>query len=666
MSYSIRYYINYFSKYTKGTVYIDKWNNIDASESLTLLKDGITINTTFDDWNSPILGQSAQLDILNDKTDFFELLPLLSSEEREYKVRIVQTYPSTKYLFSGFLNSDVVEQTYLNNQAIRLAASNYIKKAEYVNPTFVNTIQKKTFIDIISEILSMTGNDSSIRVNMDICPSGGSIGTTKTALNLCALNTELFWKNNVERDNGLDILNKILTSFDSYIYWYDNNWYIERYEDLCKYPQHFVTYQPDLSYGYSNTGTNVSVSDTSLNIFSNNQLEKSPLISIIPGLNKIEIRLNSKDVMNFTLDSFGDAIGVEYVPSSIYPDFKQINYYKSSTYNFPGYDPFYFSSSDGYHIDEPYSVINSGMRRRGWPSFGGLIYYEKSSIATKFKITVDSSSITQNININWKYIPISVGSSPVNSYDYRLNWFLRNSPGDYFICYDSVGHHWQRISTSDPSIYTQFIDITGINLESGTNLTKVSTNINITDPSIIGCENDQEFIFGILIEKYSVTGINTYNNAPLLAAYGDIEITTSGQTPQNNLITGTVNTKFLNKKNIDLHLYDINNLNYTNGIYTGADYSNRTTLWYDNESNYLSLVDRLLKNKFQLYNKSRQSISSTIQSTNYLKPLSAWYDLNQIDKKYVLVSYSYYLTKNQYKCVWNEYDNDISINLKDA
>ena len=126
MAYNLRYYVPWSSKETQGYVYIYQLDSTDASESLTLIKDGISINTTFTDWNEPILQQNAQITILNDKSDFFELLPLLEAEEREYKVQIVEIDPSTHVYFEGYLNSDVVEQTYLKKSPIRLVASNYM------------------------------------------------------------------------------------------------------------------------------------------------------------------------------------------------------------------------------------------------------------------------------------------------------------------------------------------------------------------------------------------------------------------------------------------------------------------------------------------------------------------------------------------------------------
>jgi hypothetical protein len=193
----------------------------------------------------------------------------------------------------------------------------------------------------------------------------------------------------------------------------------------------------------------------------------------------------------------------------------------------------------------------------------------------------------------------------------------------------------------------------------------VNLSIIIGDPSLNYTAGDDDFVFGVMIEKCKRSTESEYGQPPLLAAYGDLKITTSGLTNQSNFIEYIVSNKFLNKKTINISLFDTNSLNYSNGLFTSDNYEVRTTTWEDGTTT-LSLIDRLANNKFKLYNKSRQKISATILSSTYPKPLSYWGDSNQPSKKFILGSYTYLPTGNEYSCDWYEYDNSEVININNA
>jgi len=78
---------------------------------------------------------------------------------------------------------------------------------------------------------------------------------------------------------------------------------------------------------------------------------------------------------------------------------------------------------------------------------------------------------------------------------------------------------------------------------------------------------------------------------------------------------------------------------------------------------YLPLVDRILKNKFQLYNRSRQKLSGECRTLTGLKPLQMFIDSKQGDKKFVVGSFQYKPTSNSIIVDFYEYDNSTNINL---
>lgn len=78
---------------------------------------------------------------------------------------------------------------------------------------------------------------------------------------------------------------------------------------------------------------------------------------------------------------------------------------------------------------------------------------------------------------------------------------------------------------------------------------------------------------------------------------------------------------------------------------------------------YIPIIDRLIKNKFQLFSRTRQIIVSDIENHTFdLKPMKLFEDLKQ-NKKFVLTSMSFDFCTDQVSIELNEYDNESEIDL---
>jgi len=84
---------------------------------------------------------------------------------------------------------------------------------------------------------------------------------------------------------------------------------------------------------------------------------------------------------------------------------------------------------------------------------------------------------------------------------------------------------------------------------------------------------------------------------------------------------------------------------------------------YNIGGDFVPLVDRLLKNKFQLYHRSRQKITSTIFCTTKLKPFQLFQDSKQANKPFVVGGFKYSPLTNQYDIDLYEYDNTTDVTL---
>lgn len=78
---------------------------------------------------------------------------------------------------------------------------------------------------------------------------------------------------------------------------------------------------------------------------------------------------------------------------------------------------------------------------------------------------------------------------------------------------------------------------------------------------------------------------------------------------------------------------------------------------------FVPLVDRLIRNKWQLYNRSRQKVSSDVRSLIPLKPLQMFTDSKQSNKPFVLGGFQYKPMSDTYTVELFEYDNTTDVTL---
>jgi hypothetical protein len=250
-----------------------------------------------------------------------------------------------------------------------------------------------------------------------------------------------------------------------------------------------------------------------------------------------------------------------------------------------------------------------------------------------------------------------------------LRWFLFTNPrigiyGDY-VTQDNDGL-WIRLDDVEEDTGFQTLTIEAGEFTADNDYTyDVEISIPLSDVMVNSSEGafvgDRVFYFGLMLPGYVQTYPSAGEYLVWYNTFGDF-VATVTDAMQENVIKGEINTNFLNKKDISLDLFDIDNLNYTNGVYQNSG-TLRTTAWTDDGSTTYTLVERLMKNKFQLFNTSRQVLSSDVQYIGRLRPLQLFTDSKQSNKPFVLMAYSYFPMSDKYSVKLYEYDNTTEINF---
>lgn len=640
MAYGTKYRAGFSSKNITGYVYIDEDGFSGSVQDLILTAGSLSIRYTWGGWNNPILGLVASIEIVNNGSSFFDLLPLLTAEERQYRIRIERISPSALAMFTGFLNSETNEVTYLKNRPIRLNASSYVSKLQYLRPGILETLANETFINLINASLEMTGSADPIRVNSKLYPTGSALATGQSLYNRSGVFTEMFWKNNVDRDSALEIITKILTAFDCYLYHFSGSWFIERYEDIYNNPRTFVVYNSGASYGESDAGSTDSISSPVLDFVDMIVTGGSQTIQVETGYKSIEVKLRQSTFFNLTVNDFSAAADISgAVP---YPNFRTWQKWNES--------PMVWSD-----LGKPWKNISNSIRRYGWAGS----YDTHRGIYTRFALT---KTATTSLTIKWKFATLKgvFGSWTGNwsDYTFKFKWYLRKPTGNDFIVYNAVSEAWE-IQSGTEITRLQTLEISGDQFDDANVSTEISVSIPLGEISAIS-NGDHNFVLGIGTEIVSRSGVG---DIPALVAYiGDVVITASADPDDNNYLAET-GTRFLDKKEINLEIYDAGNLNIKNGILRGSSLSSRTTTWTTDGILQESLVRRLIRNKFQLFNRSRQRLTARLKYSGFLKPFSLFSDGNQVGKKFVLTGYAYKPDRDEYDIELAEYDNSETINF---
>ncbi len=638
MAYGKIYRVGFSSKNQGGYINIYKEDYTGSVSDLVLTRDSLQIKYAFKGWDDPIIGLTASLGILNQETNIFDLLPLLTAEERQYYIEVERTTPSSLIMFEGFMNCENNEQPYLRNRPISINASSYLSKLKDVKSPAIETLENETFINILLDCLAQTGSDAPIRVNCSLYPLGATKTTTNTLFNLTGVYTETFWKDNVERDSALDIIKKILTSFDSYIYWFGGFWYIERYTDIYNDPQNYVQYNQGTSYSPTSSGTAVQTTDAALN-FNDLILEgQSQMIQVEPGQKEIEVNVEQNRLYNLVINDLSDAAPI--YGSVPLPSLRSWEYWNES--------PVTWSL-----LGSPFKDISNAIKRSSW--FGS--FDEHRGIYTRFKTTIETDTA---LTIKFKFGTYkgSFGSwtGSWEDYTFKFHFYLKHAIDSDYIYLD--GDEWKYLTKTETTGLNE-IEVPGTEFDDSTVTTEVSISIPIGETTSIPT-GDLDLVLGIGLEIVSRSGVG---DIPCFSCfYGDIQVLSTGGI-QENYFSGVINTGFLNKKSFTQNFADINDLTIKNGIFRGSSLDTRTTTWTDDAFEWLTLAKTKIRDKFRLYNKSRQSLTGKMRTSLFIKPFYLFTDSNQTGLKFILTSITYNPERDRAAFVLKEYDNTETINI---
>lgn len=695
MAYGKHYQLNWNSRFNGGFLYIYEKDYVGAVDtSLRLTRNGIVLSRDFEGWDEPIIGMTCEFEIVNEKEDYFELLDLMIATERKYKIIVEKaTVPSPVTIFEGFVNTELVQQKYLHKQTIKLVASSYLSKLENTSPASIEILKNMTFIDIISEILVSTGSTQPVYILSTMCPTEDNLASGQTLFNKTGMYTEVFWTNNVDRKNSLEILTSILKTFNCYLYWWNTHWYIEEYCCLWDESKEYVIYDTSQTYSPSQAGTVIVASETFTirDVHTLKFSEMSQKLGVNPGDKLLQIRFDTIEFNNMSINDFTDATQTSDAFSV--PDLRRwLTRYDVNVVYYIGYNPAtgLYTVNPGYD-KIAYSTIENTVIETVSDQIHVYFFHKHLGLYTQFKMTYKANT---SIDIKWKYSPLTTSASftftrhgnPVaftgkfSDYNFHFNWYIYCVETGYAITKNTnpdiaKNYTVNYIGTQTEEDILNIQEVDGSSFDIGTKVVDVNVSIDLTNDVDLWSythNEDTDYHFVLCIGMVGVDakeGGGATEGTAAVSYIGDIFITMTGGEEEANVIEGITNTDFINKRTIELDVADCINWNYKNVVLRGDDLLSRTALWdsSDNTSSGdtgpYSLIDWILYYKFRIYNVSRQIITSNVVTGDMLRPFSLFTEQKQADKKFILTGFRHSPIDAEYEVQLDEYDNETEINL---
>jgi hypothetical protein len=697
MAYGKKYHTTTYNK-GLGQLNVDiyKKDYVGAISPLTIAFEGIKISVDTVEYFEMIASTSVDIDVINDKTDFYELDALFSTSDLEHYILI---YNDDVVLFRGFIPCDVVEQSWLHNGIVTISATVNLNRLEEYIPTIFEVKGTYTLMEIIQHCLTFTnmeisGAELPIYVNCSLREL-----TKPNGINTCFdqtwADTDIFYEDSTTIRDCKTVMEYILGAFDCIIYYYNDAWYIERWKDLAGYleTKNYIKYE----------GSTVSLvpEDIPASLYpvvgkdlDMTCIEQSQRISYSPGFKTVEVTLSETLRLNLVDYYYSDIQSNQTMATleQVNPSFGYWEMIAESD----------ITEYSGYNLDTMSNYIHmadswespDGEFDNGFWIFEGVtsetLRRSTAGMFAKFKIKMneeDSTNPTEEVsttlNISFTF-KLPDNFTPYGTFNYyyktepsKLNFWVRlflkyNDNGTIkWVKYNETNEQYEFVTQSNigSAGYGMPIILKEVNFDTFTNKTafyhEFTTTINLGTAIKNVTGDTPEFTLGLMKLGYTDPDLNHNDDVPNICLhdfiYGDIYVTANTEV-DDNVITGTINEDFVTVEDATMNLYDSNNFSISNGLYINED-RDHTTSWDDNflRATFLPLSKHYIQDRFQIYHTVRRHIITDAQSLLYLKPFTM-VDGNLLNKTFCVNGFKYIVDSDRYESLQlSEYVNDDNI-----
>jgi len=648
--YGLRYFETLKNRYNDNIIVtIEKKGYTGITTEITITD--LLINVNYKDFFTPAIGTGLELSIINNLPDWYQLEELLTAYNREFYIKIQQSGASYQtVVFEGYILANNNEQQLQKDSTISLQASNQIAQLSETNNikylTEGNGMHQ--LIYYLAGILQKTGLVYDYWINCSVYETSMNYGKLFTEL---YVNKHLFCDAEANYQDLLTVLNKILKSFNLFVYAFNQRWYIDRIFDSSS-PRTYVQYDSedidDFAY-YIHSGVTVTtITHFTGGTFNNSTdfhyVGGNPTIQYQAGYKEIEITTEYNNNANSLNESYSGASS---------------HYYNGQTLPVIGK---WYVDSNGYIMGTTGSTVQ--FHNGAEAMFKGLY--------TNIIIYKDDDNTTFNLSYKRRLTATELalynsGELAVMIFQFNIIDWAHSGGGEQLV-YDADGGTWSTASTDldGGSAYTTF----DVSYDNERKIYYCELNLTPEIKHLDG--NGWHYLeLRILGAKSGRSGVIGYNY-DWNPTYLDLKATQDIALYDDSTYTGSISDNYYSKLSESIQLFDTSNyyttnaLEINNTVYTGVT-SYTSSNWQDARTvskglRNLSLQKLYLEAVMQQYNKPRKVLKADIIYKYPLQPFSIIRDKNNIrDDKIidlVLMGYEYDVCACKYTITAQEVVSD--------
>lgn len=656
MAYSIRYTANFSDHH-------------DNKYSVKLYQDGfggsskeIKIqDATFEyKKNENFIVSALTLKIVNtfEKDEFDDLL---DNTIREWKIVVTEYDDALNEYFTGWNVVDVAEVEDRPDAIISVTFNDELIKLKDINVIDSSVGAIYDLLSIIRSGLSEIDNQY-IYINNSLFYYDHTKTAGNTLFEQTYLSSDYLYENNVETKPYWDVINDILSSFNSYLYRYKGDYYIERYSDVSV----------NTNWATVNTSGAISSESTKLQKYNKQNdffyVYDIPMKGHNPGISDFELDVVYND-WNSLVPSRWNLDEIEETPYYYYAAGGGVYVTDVSKGN---------SELNTWYLPEGTTDISIGWGKYGmnsyitWDPSGAIDTAQNETSALFYRTYIpvrsgnsgDSDAYT--LQLKWK-----IKIEDTRTYNVNSNLYVRfsmrvcaeHSYDGYYIVEDGDGN--ASLSEQEPFEENKLWEVKVQETSPLSKIIEFSKDIDLT-PIKADLSRNEQIIFGF----YPLwTDEDTDGGQPTVIM-GDIEITAKGKEEENKY-KFRVNEGFVKKEKDTIKLHDIPNYMYNNGLYL----SDKTRTFPKYEFTYLgwrggwtetagapyySVIEHFAQSKigYRYINRKTYSFKSLFKEHTFIKPLSIMSDDKYVGKDFIIFNYKYNMPSSIYTIKADEFSND--------
>lgn len=681
-TYGLKYQSDFYNIFKKlVSVKIYKQDYVDPTV-YQIRTSQVTVNSNYQDDNTPIIGTGAKVVIIADTSYLLYLEDLLLSYERQFMLTL--EYNSV-IVYRGYSICDLNERQLLPFAEVTMQFVDYVRRLEGVYASCLKTISDKTdILTLINEFIAQTTLNFPLYVNSTLFEENMNKGATDVWLSQIKVQNAVYFENNWKYDNIYDSVNKALQTFSAFIYSFEDKWIIERQEDILR-TGNWVLID---GIGFSTIASLKQEYNKQDGDFQ--YINTSQIIEYDSGLHTLTLRLKDKLLDSLVFNNFktnmltspdlptgnsltlntwyrSENILTNPVVSMLWQKNMINNYlqYFSTYYTYGLYYKFTVQFNRNSQLTDSsghYPYADAAVLYVNYKASTGRDMSDVFKVETRFLLRISGGTLDGY----WLQKASSIGQgellylyppSPNGPYqsDDPANFCYNKT---VFDCQDTRNIDWEVNFSIDLS-RTRCVVYVG---------TGGSYNLYDSFEQLIGYEDYQDFILMVLPSRFANTSSEQPSSHMLENdVVGDFAVTITAEKIMN-CINFYLNENFIKTEEIDLYLFDLPNINYANGLLE-ANGTTLTRLWTSAKStDPIPLYEVYGKCKFRKYGRTIHRLKGKILCDKVLKIFSILTDDNILgesssDIKFILNGYTWDLNEGTYDIEAEEYtDEDILVN----